>query len=266
MLVGEDRQRQILVWFAVAMALSTVLPNTVVAAAMMPIVIAMLRFIGLEDLAASRFATAVAIAVAWGTSVGGAGHALGGAPNLLTVGFIEDLVTGQEFLFTTWVTRLLPINLVLMAAALLYMRFAFPVEGGGASAGREYFRGELRQLGTMTVPERWALGLFAGAALLAFARPLYAAALPELHPGLRLPGLRGGGLSGAAPRRAAPRVGVRPGQDDLGALLPLRRRRRPGASAEPDGGGPVDGREPGAVRRRRRPAVGDRALRAPSPW
>ncbi len=53
--VGTRKQRQILAWFAIAVALSTVLPNTIVAAAMMPIVVAMLRFIGVADLRESAF-------------------------------------------------------------------------------------------------------------------------------------------------------------------------------------------------------------------
>jgi len=64
--VGTDARRQILVWFLVSAALSSVLPNTIVAAAMIPIVVAMLRSIGIEDLWNSRVGTALVIAVAWG--------------------------------------------------------------------------------------------------------------------------------------------------------------------------------------------------------
>jgi sodium-dependent dicarboxylate transporter 2/3/5 len=90
--VGTSTRRQILVWFGVATILSTFLPNTVVAASMMPIVLAMLRFIGIEDVGKSAFGSALLIAVAWGTSVGGAGTPLAGAPNLLTIGLIEDQI------------------------------------------------------------------------------------------------------------------------------------------------------------------------------
>ena len=64
--VGTNTRRQIMVWFAVATVLSMFLPNTVVAAAMMPIVVAMLRFIGIEDVGKSAFGSALLIAVAWG--------------------------------------------------------------------------------------------------------------------------------------------------------------------------------------------------------
>ena len=56
--VGTGTRQQILVWFGIATVLSTFLPNTVVAAAMMPIVVAMLRFIGIEDIGKSAFGSA----------------------------------------------------------------------------------------------------------------------------------------------------------------------------------------------------------------
>src|SRR4051794_14487655 len=52
--IGTGSRRQILAWFGVATVLSAVLPNAVVAAAMMPVVLAMLRFIGIEDIGKSR--------------------------------------------------------------------------------------------------------------------------------------------------------------------------------------------------------------------
>jgi sodium-dependent dicarboxylate transporter 2/3/5 len=180
--LGANRNHQIVAWFCIAMALSTILPNTVVAAAMMPIVVAMLAFIGITDLGSSRFGTALGLAVAWGTSVGGAATPLGGAPNLLTVGFLEESVTGGEFLFWTWVTRLLPLTLTVMAVALIFIRSAFRPEAADGAVGRSYFADELGKLGRMSVPERWGLVLFGTAIVLAFTRELYALWLPEFHP------------------------------------------------------------------------------------
>jgi sodium-dependent dicarboxylate transporter 2/3/5 len=62
--IGTSTRRQILAWFSIAAVLSAVLPNAVVAAAMMPIVVAMLRFIGIEDIAKSAFGSALLLAVA----------------------------------------------------------------------------------------------------------------------------------------------------------------------------------------------------------
>jgi len=180
--LGTSSRRQIMAWFGIAAVLSTVLPNTVVAATLMPVVVAMLRFMDIKEIGGSRFATALLIAVAWGTSIGGAWTPLGGAPNLLTVQFLEQEVIGREFLFTTWVTRLFVLNLLIALAAFLFMRFAFRPERKQVEGSREYFSGELRALGAMSVPEKWALSFFAGATLLAFTRQFYASWLPGLTP------------------------------------------------------------------------------------
>jgi sodium-dependent dicarboxylate transporter 2/3/5 len=162
--------------------LSTFLPNIVVAAAMMPIVIAMLRFIGIEDIGKSAFASALLIAVAWGTSIGGSGTPMGGAPNLLTVQFIEQQLLDREFLFTTWLTRMLPLTALAAVVAFLFMRIAFRPEIDRVDGTREFFRSELRSLGRMRRPEFWGLVLFGAAILLAFTRQFFAVSLPGLTP------------------------------------------------------------------------------------
>jgi len=179
---GTSTTRQILVWFALAAGLSAILPNTIIAATLIPIVVAMLRFIGIEELGKSPLGTALVLAVAWGTSAGGAGTPLGGAPNLLTVNFIEESITGTEFLFVTWVTRFLPLTLAIVATTVLFLRFALKPEIVELPGTRSFFRDQLRALGPMTGPERWGLLLFLAACGLAFARPLFAGTLPGLTP------------------------------------------------------------------------------------
>ena len=180
--VGTSATRQILVWFLVAAGLSMILPNTIVAATLVPIVVAMLRSIGIEDLWDSRIGTILVLAVAWGTSAGGAATPLGGAPNLLAVGFIEEQVTGQEFLFLTWVTRMAPLTVVIVLLMALFLRYAMRPEVAELPGSRNYFREALDELGPMKTEERWGLLLFGVAAVLAFARPLYAAWIPGLTP------------------------------------------------------------------------------------
>jgi sodium-dependent dicarboxylate transporter 2/3/5 len=180
--IGTNTTRQILAWFTIGMVLSAFLPNTIVAATVIPIVVAMLRFIGIEDLWNSNLGTALVIAVAWGTSAGGAATPLGGAPNLLTIEFIQETVTGQEFAFATWVTRFLPLSLALMVVTSIYVRFAFKPEITEIKGAREYFIGELKALGVMSIQEKWALILFSMAALCAFARPLYGELIPAFRP------------------------------------------------------------------------------------
>jgi solute carrier family 13 (sodium-dependent dicarboxylate transporter), member 2/3/5 len=180
--VGTSTRRQIMVWFAIATVLSAVLPNTVVAAAMIPIVLAMLRFIGIEDIGKSAFGSALLIAIAWGTSVGGFWTPLGGAPNLLTIKLLQQTVISHEFLFMTWVTRLLPLTIAIAAVSFVFMWFAFKPEIDRVNGSRDYFAQELRSLGKMTLPETWGLLFFLAATLLAFTRQFYASLLPGLNP------------------------------------------------------------------------------------
>ena len=180
--VGPGTRRQIMVWFAIAMVLSAFLPNTIVAAAMIPVVLAMLRFIGIEDIGKSVFGSAVVIAIAWGTSVGGFWTPLGGAPNLLIIKLLQQTLISHEFLFMTWVTRLLPLTIAIAAVSFVFMRFAFTPEQQRVEGTRDYFAQELRSLGAMAVPEKWGLSFFLAATILAFTRQFYSALLPGLNP------------------------------------------------------------------------------------
>lgn len=180
--VGSGARRQLLVWFLVSVALSSVLPNTIVAATIIPVVAAMLRSVGVEDIWNSRVGTALILAVAWGTSAGGAATPLGGAQNLLTVGFVEQSVTGREFLFMTWVLRMVPLAAATALALALVLRFGMRLGVAELPGSREYLNEEFRALGPIKKEEKWGLALFLLAAGLAFGRPLYARALPDLTP------------------------------------------------------------------------------------
>lgn len=179
--IGIGARQQVVAWFVIAGALSAVLPNAVVAATMMPIVLALMRFIGVEDAGKSAFGSALLIAVAWGTSIGGAGTPLGGAHNLLAIQFLERL-TGHEYLFTTWLWRVLPLTLLLMVVSVVFIRRALRLEIERLDGSKAFFAQELHALGPMSGPERWGLALFGAAALLAFTRQLYAALAPGLAP------------------------------------------------------------------------------------
>ena len=182
MAIGPDPRRHVVAWFVVAAVLSAVLPNAVVSIALMPVAIAMLRFIGIEKLDASAFGSALLIAIAWGTSIGGMGTPLGGAHNLLAVQLLERSFLHREFLYSTWNLRMLPITVLLVSASAVFMWVAFPPEMRRLDGERGYFVKELETLGPMSTPERWGLLLFSVATLLAFTRDVYASRFPGLTP------------------------------------------------------------------------------------
>ena len=180
--MGTNTRRQIMMWFVLAAILSAVLPNTIVAASMCPIVAALLKYVGIEDLWNSRLGTAMIVAIAWGTSAGGFATPLGGAPNLLAIQFIQDSITHREFLFVTWATRFLPMTIAFVLVAIVFMRFAFRPEVEELEGSRGFFVERMRALGPLSAQEVWGLSLFAIATALAFTRQLYASLLPSLAP------------------------------------------------------------------------------------
>ena len=84
-LVGTSVKQQITVWFLAATLLSSVLPNTVVAAILCSIAMSMLKFAGQGDLKKSKVAPLILLAIVWGANNGGMLTPLGGSMNLITV-------------------------------------------------------------------------------------------------------------------------------------------------------------------------------------
>jgi sodium-dependent dicarboxylate transporter 2/3/5 len=96
--------------------------------------------------------------------------------------FVQDMVTGHEFLFTTWMTRLTPLTIGVVAATAIYIAAVFRSEVAESGRSRTYFLEELRALGPMARAERVALILFAAATTLAFTRGFYGQLLPAFTP------------------------------------------------------------------------------------
>ena len=179
-LIGGNLRAQIAFWFLLSAGLSAVLPNSVVCATLTPIAVSMLRYAGEEDIAQSRVGSLLLLSVAYAAGVGGLATPLGGAMNLVTVDYLQR-VTGQEYMYVSWVIRFLPFMIVLVAGNILYLlRGVGKDEELGGS--REYFRLRLKQLSPMARCEKQALALFAVATVMSFLRGLYSVALPGLRP------------------------------------------------------------------------------------
>jgi sodium-dependent dicarboxylate transporter 2/3/5 len=76
----------------------------------------------------------------------------------------------------------LPLALLALIVSFVFMRFAFKPEMARIDGSREYFKRQLVEHGALSVTEKWGVGLFAVATLLAFTRQLYAGLLPGLTP------------------------------------------------------------------------------------
>lgn len=178
--IGENLRNQIIFWFILAAALSSVLPNAVVCATLTPIAVAMLNYIGEGNIEESRIGSKLLLTIAYAAGLGGIASPLGGAMNLVTVDYIQQL-TGEEYIYMHWVIRFLPIVIVLLVTNILFMlRDVKKTETLGGS--REYFIQEYKKLHAMSFEEKCSLALFVIATVLAFTRQFYQDILPGLKP------------------------------------------------------------------------------------
>ena len=115
-----------------------------------------------------------------GAGLGGLASPLGGAMNLVTVEYIQQL-TGEEYMYIDWVIRFLPIMITLYVICVIFMlRNVKKEETLGGS--REYFQQSYKELGKMSREEVICLVVFVVATVLAFTRQLYASMMPGLKP------------------------------------------------------------------------------------
>lgn len=178
--VGSKLRHQIVFWFILCALLSSVLPNAVICAAMTPIAVSMLKFIGEGDIAKSRAGSLLLLTIAYGTGVGGLASPLGGAMNLVTVEYLEQ-ITGEEYLYFAWVVRFLPIMIVLLVSniAILLIGCKKEEELGGS---KEYFKEQARKMPKLSKEAKVTFFLFLAATALSFARQMYQRYLPGMKP------------------------------------------------------------------------------------
>lgn len=179
-LIGNSLRIQLVFWFVLSMVLSAVLPNAVVCATITPIAVSMLKYIGMDDVKNSKTASKILLTIAYATGLGGLASPLGGAMNLVTVEYIQQL-TGKEYMYSSWVIRFLPIMLILTLINVVFtLRDVKKTDLLGGSS--EYFAEQYRKLPKMSFEEKSALVLFVVTTGLAFTRQLYQDILPGLKP------------------------------------------------------------------------------------
>ncbi len=178
--IGSSLRLQLIFWFLLSVILSAVLPNAVVCATITPIAVSMLKYVGEGDIKNSKKGSKLLLYIAYGAGVGGLASPLGGAMNLVTVDYLQQL-TGKEYMYISWVIRFLPIMLILIGVTALFM--IRDVKKDDSLGGtKEYFEKEYNRLPPMSGVEVASLILFILATVLAFTRQFYQAYLPGLKP------------------------------------------------------------------------------------
>ena len=177
-IVGPGMKTQIAVWFAIATVMSIFLPNVVIAAALTPIAVAMLSSVGKGDAGQNLCAANILLALGWGAGLGGFGSPLGGGMNLVSIGYIQEL-TGTEFMYITWVAKMLPFLILIFVGVLIYL-LNMRSDVKELPGAKEFYSQQLKTLGSMSRDEKIAAVLFIVPVVLAFGRPLYQNLIPAL--------------------------------------------------------------------------------------
>ena len=180
-LVGGKLSVQIIFWFLLSAALSALLPNAVVCATITPIAVSMLKFIGEKDISNSKNGSLILLTIAYAAGVGGLATPLGGAMNLVTVDYIEQL-TGKEYMYASWVVRFFPFMIVLVVSNIAFLLIRHCKKGARLAGSKDYFLKVYKEMPKMTKEEKIAFALFVVATVLAFTRQFYQAYLPGLKP------------------------------------------------------------------------------------
>ncbi len=179
-LIGSNLRMQLVFWFILSAALSSVLPNAVVCATITPIAVSMLKYVGEDDISNSKKGSMILLTIVYAAGVGGLATPLGGAMNLITVDYIQKL-TGEEYMYVSWLVRFMPIVAVLVVSNIIFLVLKVK-KTDTIGISRAYFKEQYKQFPKPTKEEILSLVLFAVATVMAFTRQFYEAALPGLKP------------------------------------------------------------------------------------
>lgn len=121
-LVGSDSPRRLVLGFMVAAALLSMwISNTATVLMLLPVALAVLD--SAED--KLRLAPPLLLGLAWSCSIGGLGTPIGTPPNLIFMQVYAD-TTGRALGFVQWMTWGLPVVIVLIAVAALWLTRGLP--------------------------------------------------------------------------------------------------------------------------------------------
>ena len=179
-IIGENLRIQLLFWFLLSAFLSAILPNAVVCATITPIAVSMLKYVGEGEIKESKIGSKLLLYIAYAVGLGGLFSPLGGAMNLVTVDYLQQ-VTGEEFMYYKWVIRFFPIIVVLLVSNIIFM-LRNVKKTDVLPGSKNYFKEQYKQMPPMTKEEKLSLVLFLTATVLSFTRSLYDDLLPGLKP------------------------------------------------------------------------------------
>lgn len=179
--VGTSVRVQAVTWLLLATSISFVAANVVIAIALTPIVLEMLKAVGYDSpskLLKSKSAMLIIIAVGIGASLGGFLTPMAGGQAAIT--WTQLCTTlGYTVPMAPFAARLaLPVFLSIIPVALLFGMF-FPSDVKRFEGSEDYFLDELKRMGPLSRAELWGVVIFLFAIILPFTQPLWQPIVPQ---------------------------------------------------------------------------------------
>ena len=165
--VGTDPKRLLLGMLIATASVSLWISNSATAVMMMPIGLALLA--QLEAAAGRRllhFGSAIMLAVAYASSVGGIGTKIGSGTNSVFCGWIENNLPAQKISFLKYIALGFPFVVLFIPVVWLALWRLARRDGLGGAQGRAALDRELGAMGPMTAGEKKAGLVFLGSAVL----------------------------------------------------------------------------------------------------
>lgn len=179
--VGTSVRVQAVTWLLLATSISFVAANVVIAIALTPIVLEMLKAVSYDSpskLLKSKSAMLIIIAVGIGASLGGFLTPMAGGQAAIT--WTQLCTTlGYTVPMAPFAARLaLPVFLSIIPVALLFGMF-FPSDVKRFEGSEDYFLDELKRMGPLSRAELWGVVIFLFAIILPFTQPLWQPIVPQ---------------------------------------------------------------------------------------
>lgn len=178
--VGTSVRAQAVTWLMLATSISFVAANVVIAIALTPIVLEMLKAVGYnspDKLLKSKSSMLIIIAVGIGASLGGFLTPMAGGQAAITWTQLCQTL-GYTVPMAPFAARLvLPVLLSMIPVALLFGYF-LPSDVKRFEGSADYFREELAKMGPLSRSESWGVTIFALAIILPFSQPLWQPLVP----------------------------------------------------------------------------------------
>jgi solute carrier family 13 (sodium-dependent dicarboxylate transporter), member 2/3/5 len=144
-----------------AALLSFIMSEHAVAAMMFPVLIVIVKRLGLSH-KSSSYARTLFLAMAWGCVIGGIATMLGGARVPLAVGLLQE-ATGTTITFLQWTKAMIPLVIVLFAFCYLLLTRYYKIDIGTVANAESAIEEQIRDCGRLLMEEKFLALLIAGA-------------------------------------------------------------------------------------------------------